>query len=53
MYKIRTANDEIMWLNERIIEKITRNEDGSYVIHHFNGMTMLVKHIDFPTHTPN
>ena len=43
MYKIELEDGTIKWFNERIIMKISQNEDGTFTLEHFNNSKIIIK----------
>ena len=43
MYRIILANHSVEWYNEKIIMKITPNEDGTFTLHHFNDTKVIIR----------
>jgi hypothetical protein len=43
MYKIFLEDGKLVWFNERIIMKISQNEDGTFTLEHFNNSKMIIK----------
>jgi uncharacterized protein YlzI (FlbEa/FlbD family) len=43
MYEIERLDGSIEWMNERIIMKISPNDDGTYTLTHFNYAMIEIK----------
>ena len=43
MYKITLITDDMIWMNERIIQKIECNADGTFTLYHFNNSSIQIK----------
>ena len=43
LYTIILMDNKKVWMNERIIQQIVPNEDGTYTLHHFNESTIIIK----------
>jgi hypothetical protein len=43
MYTIILTDDKKLWMNERLIQKIVPNEDGTFTLHHFNNNVIIIK----------
>ena len=35
------------WMNEKIVQNITKNQDATFTIHHFNGQEVTALDIKF------
>ena len=43
MYKIFLQDGTLVWFNERIIIKISQNEDGTFTLEYFNNSKIIIK----------
>lgn len=43
MYQIVLENGRVVFWNERIIMKISENEDGTYTLENFNNSRVIIK----------
>lgn len=46
MYEIELLDGNKIWMNERIIEQVRPNDDGTFTLYHFNRSTILIKSIN-------
>jgi uncharacterized protein YlzI (FlbEa/FlbD family) len=44
MYEITLITGEKIWMNERIIQKIECNADGTFTLYHFNNTSIQIKY---------
>ena len=43
MYEIVLIDGSTMWMNERIIREVHPNEDGTFLLYHFNDTGRKIK----------
>lgn len=43
MYTIELTDGTVIYMNERIIEKIVPNKDETFTLHHFNDSVLIIK----------
>lgn len=43
LYKIEMLDGSIKWMNERIIMKISSDDDGTFILTHFNDVHIKIK----------
>jgi hypothetical protein len=43
MWEIKLKDGSVQWINERIIMKISQNEDGTFTLEHFNNSKIIIK----------
>ena len=43
MYEITLITGEKIWMNERIIQKIECNADGTFTLYHFNNSSIKIQ----------
>jgi len=39
MYEIELLDGKKIWMNERIIEQVRPNDDGTFTLYHFNDIS--------------
>jgi len=45
MYEIELLDGKKIWMNERIIEQVRPNDDGTFTLYHFNDISFAIKSI--------
>ena len=45
MYEIELLDGNKIWMNERIIEQVWPNDDGTFTLYHFNDSSIPIKSI--------